>query len=337
MGSTCPVSNTFTDTRFAVPRGCHAVTTNVVKNDVRGQIEVQEPSANNGYRGELHLSDPYNGAGVFDFTITVTCQNTQASVGNAPQQNVRLSCVHNAGGQHTQPCNMGRMEVYNPHVTRPGSPGAGAWGSVCGQWTWNNNNAARVFCRELGFVDGEIYTFGHTNYLPTLPVVTGWKTCTGDEGSIQHCPLPGCVTSEDDTCAGPADPDCEEAGCVGADGLAGTADDSIDNNAAACSHEVDQGAICYNGDETIDTCMYTCLDQNGDADDSKCTSPDGDGGMDCCAADRWGEPKTCAEGYTVQATGHAGVKVATCGGAGTMTWFWESDAGRANEQDVAAR
>ena len=45
MGSTCPVSNTFTDTRFAVPRGCHAVTTNVVKNDVRGQIEVQEPSA----------------------------------------------------------------------------------------------------------------------------------------------------------------------------------------------------------------------------------------------------------------------------------------------------
>ena len=125
MGSTCPVSNTFTDTRFAVPRGCHAVTTNVVKNDVRGQIEVQEPSANNGYRGELHLSDPYNGAGVFDFTITVTCQNTQASVGNAPQQNVRLSCVHNAGGQHTQPCNMGRMEVYNPHVTRPGAPGAG--------------------------------------------------------------------------------------------------------------------------------------------------------------------------------------------------------------------
>ena len=34
----------------------------------------------------------YNGADVFDFTITLTC------VGTAPVVPVRLSCVHNAGG-----------------------------------------------------------------------------------------------------------------------------------------------------------------------------------------------------------------------------------------------
>jgi len=32
----------------------------------------------------------------------------------------------------------------------------------------------------------------------------------------------------------------------------------------------------------------------------KCTSPDGAGGFDCCADDSWGEPKTCAPGYTVK-------------------------------------
>ena len=63
--------------------------------------------------------------------------------------------MHSAGGTG-QPCNMGRMEVWNPHVQRPGAPQSGAWGSVCGQWTWNNNNAAKIFCRHLGFADGEI-------------------------------------------------------------------------------------------------------------------------------------------------------------------------------------
>jgi len=32
----------------------------------------------------------------------------------------------------------------------------------------------------------------------------------------------------------------------------------------------------------------------------KCTSPDGQGGYDCCADDSWGEPKTCASGYYVK-------------------------------------
>jgi len=39
------------------------------------------------------------------------------------------------------------MEVWNPRVRRDAAPQAGAWGSVCGQWTWNNNNAAALVCQ----------------------------------------------------------------------------------------------------------------------------------------------------------------------------------------------
>ena len=54
-----------------VPSGCGSVQTQVTTNSVRGQIDVQEPTAGNGWRGELHMSDPYGGADVFDFTITL--------------------------------------------------------------------------------------------------------------------------------------------------------------------------------------------------------------------------------------------------------------------------
>jgi hypothetical protein len=241
-GSTCPVSNVFTDTRFTVPQGCSSITTNIQKNTVRGTITVQEPSAGNGWRGELLLSDPYMGADVFDFTMTVTC------VGAAPHSTVRLSCVHNAGGTGTQPCQMGRMELYNPNVVRPGAATSGAWGSMCGHWTWDNQNAARVFCRQLGFADGELYTFGITNYLPTLPIVAGFRECRDDDFSYFNCPVPApiAVTHEYE----PAhDLDCAQFGCVGADGEAGTLDDTID---PICAHEVDQGAICYAADEAVD-------------------------------------------------------------------------------------
>ena len=88
-------------------------------------VNTQEPTAANGWKGELLISDPYNGADVFgefrdlpkvseisviqrpfsdrllviaDFTITLTC------IGTAPVVPVRLSCVHNAGGGGTSPC-----------------------------------------------------------------------------------------------------------------------------------------------------------------------------------------------------------------------------------------
>ena len=64
----------------------------------------------------------------------------------------------------------------------------GAWGSVCGQWVWNNDNAANLVCQKLGFSSGEIYTFGATNYLPTLPVAFGYRVCEGGENHLFNCP-----------------------------------------------------------------------------------------------------------------------------------------------------
>ena len=91
-----------------VPQGCQSVTATIQNNAVRGQITVQQPTSVNGWKGELLMSDPYNGADVFDFTLTLT------SVGTAPVVPVRLSCVHNAGGGARSACNTGRMEVWNP-------------------------------------------------------------------------------------------------------------------------------------------------------------------------------------------------------------------------------
>ena len=69
------------------------------------------------------MSDPYTGAAVFDFTVTLTC------IGAAPVVPVRLNCLHN-NGQGEAPCKMGRVEVWNPHVKRHSAPQAGAWGTA---------------------------------------------------------------------------------------------------------------------------------------------------------------------------------------------------------------
>ena len=49
--------------------------------------------------------------------------------------------------------------------------------------------------------------------------------------------------------------------------------------------------------------IYSTTTPEAACDDSKCTSPDGQGGTDCCASDAWGEPKTCADGYLPVETG----------------------------------
>ena len=100
-----------------VPQGCRSIQTQVVKNSARGQITVQEPTAANGWRGELLISDPYSGADVMDFTITLNC------IGTANIVPVRLSCLHNAGngGTSSGQCATGRMEVWNP-VRAPPTP-----------------------------------------------------------------------------------------------------------------------------------------------------------------------------------------------------------------------
>lgn len=120
-GSTCPVSDTFTDSRFAVPMGCGRVAVTVQKNSVRGQLTVTEPNAANGWRGEVMMEDPYVDRAIFDFDVRLECIGTRASRG------VRLSCLHSVGQSE---CKMGRIEAFNPRIARPGSPAVGAWGTV---------------------------------------------------------------------------------------------------------------------------------------------------------------------------------------------------------------
>ena len=86
--------------------------------------------------------------------------------------------------------------------------------------------------------------------MPTLPTVFGWAQCQGDERSLFNCPMSDAITVEH-TYNPPSDFNCATHGCVGADGIQGTLDDSIDDG-TACSHAVDQGAICYSETDAPD-------------------------------------------------------------------------------------
>ena len=111
------------------------------------------------------------------------------------------------------------MEVFNPRM----NGGVGDWGTVCGHWYWNNDNAASVFCRQLGYSFGQIYTYGASTTLAQLPVAAGFRVCTGTEMNIIDCPMGG---------ASPSDPQCVN-GCD-----------------VSCTHSIDQGAICMNAQST---------------------------------------------------------------------------------------
>ena len=101
--------------------------------------------------------------------------------------------------------------------------------------TGDNDNWAEIVCRELGFVGGVGYTFGFSRLLPTLPIVVGFRTCEGTESNIFLCP-----EQSNSNPPRPIDRDCW-IGCRGADGVSGTADDSVD---PTCTHAIDQGVIC---------------------------------------------------------------------------------------------
>ena len=160
---------------------------------------------------------------------------------------------YNAG----EACRMGRVEVYNPSAHHANGAGTGTWGTVCGtsahvslccwlppltclgtwfagHYFWDNTEMANVVCRQLGFQNGFIYTFGRTHLLPTLPIVAGFRTCQGMESNIFQCAEGG----------NPLDRDCW-IGCRGADGQSGTADDTLD---PTCTHAIDQGVICQVAD-----------------------------------------------------------------------------------------
>ena len=102
----------------------------------------------------------------------------------------------------------------------------------------------------MGHASGQTYTFGATQFLPTLPVVAGWRLCHGGERDVFASQLMN---------DGLADPDCRNGG-VGADGLQGTADDTIDST---CPHTIDQGAICYDDSSPSQLAVPVCRGCDG--------------------------------------------------------------------------
>ena len=249
-GTMCPVSPTFTDQQFEVPLGCASIGMTATLNAGRGtQPQTVAPSQGNNNRGELIISDDgFGAADVYDITVTLTCNGGPGSI---PQQDARLSCIHSTG---QNVCQMGRMEVFNrgaSHGAHATTNQVGSWGSVCGHYMWNNDNAADILCRQLGFASGQGYTFGATNLLPSLPIVAGYRNCAGTEADIFSCPLPANLARGE-----PADPYCA-LGCLGPDNIYGTIDDTIN---PTCTHAIDQGAICLSSDspQALNPAVQTC-------------------------------------------------------------------------------
>ena len=132
-------------------------------------------------------------------------------------QSIRLSA-------HPQ----GRIEVFNQNV--------GSWGTVCGHWYWDNDGVANIACRALGYDGGSLYTYGASSTLEQLPIVAGMRICSAEgseatifdcaQGGDANCRLP---TGGDTKC----DMDCQRTGAA------------CETISTACTHSIDQGAICY--------------------------------------------------------------------------------------------
>ena len=123
-GGHCPVSPTFTDEQFEVPQGCASVAVTTTTMRGRGVVTNEAPSAGNGWRGSLRISDPAGGANVYDVRVSLTCAGGATGTPLTP---VRLSCTHTFG---TDSCHMGRIEVFNPGARHLGFSGIGTWGTV---------------------------------------------------------------------------------------------------------------------------------------------------------------------------------------------------------------
>eukprot|EP01047_Picozoa_sp_COSAG01_P026990 COSAG01_NODE_1762_length_9295_cov_7.745134_2_plen_2326_part_00 len=140
---------------------------------------------------------------------TPTSPNTHAS------PDARLACAHGSASGASS-CRQGRMEVRNPTT--------GTWGTVCGMgFNDQGDAAATVFCKQLGYIAGQLYTFGASSLLPTMSAAAGYRTCSGSESTLFDCARAAGLSPADPTCLNGCDIECS-------------------------THSFDLGAICFDDD-----------------------------------------------------------------------------------------
>ena len=71
---------------------------------------------------------------------------------------------------------------------------------------------------QLGYQSGELYTYGHSSQLPTIPIVAGFRECQGGEANIFACKEMSTGKGQYSDHDAPTDRDCMN-GCLGADGI----------------------------------------------------------------------------------------------------------------------
>ena len=164
--------------------------------------------------------------------------------------NSRITCSHASATGSS--CRHGRLEVMNS---------ANQWGTVCGHWLWDNDEAVNMVCRANGWADGTVYTFGATSrpmywngqtgrgaqVAAEMPIVTGMRSCVGTEANLFQCPWCGNRLAQQ--CGAGASPfACYTAAGVPActDAHHCCEDQAVAETFGDCSHSVDQGAICFN-------------------------------------------------------------------------------------------
>lgn len=160
----------------------------------------------------------------------------------------------------------GRLEVFTgevlPDGTRSDTP---SWGTVCGHWLWNNDEAANIACRDLGYVSGALFTYGASFNLRELPAHLGFQTCDGTEASLLDCEL-HMGGPDADHLSYPA------ASCY-------SDPDSRDGCNSGCSNHIDQGVVCYGDGAEITPLQAWATNADGSSACSGCGA-NGAGGCD---------------------------------------------------------
>lgn len=160
----------------------------------------------------------------------------------------------------------GRLEVYTGEILPDGSRSdTPSWGTVCGHWLWDNDEAANIACHDLGYISGSLFTYGASFNLRELPAHLGFQTCDGTEPSLLDCDLH----------MGGPDPDhlsYPAASCY-------SDPDSRDGCNSGCSNHIDQGVVCYGDSVEITPLQAWATNADGSSACSGCGA-NGAGGCD---------------------------------------------------------